>query len=380
MCLKLIKKIAGCCALLLYIFIVTSYVTANNIIEDTKEAYGLNDMIDMLEEYAESLDLETITNNLIKGEGLEITSVWDVFVSLLFKEVKLELKMFVKVFIVIILLSITKCLELEKNSLDKIINIVGFLTITSMILKNYIEVLVLFKGTISSMTKIIEIVSPVTLTLLIATGEIVTSGIIGPVIMFLTAVCGVIANYIVLPLLNITLVFKIISGISESINLDKLGSFVSKSAMWVVSIVFALVLGVLGLETSVSTSVDAVTIKTTQAAVSNLIPVVGKFVSDSAELVMGATEIIGKTVGTLGIIIIIVVLSIPAIKLFLIGMVYGLLEGVTESLMKESKTTKIIGAFSKQYTTLAGIMIGIGTTFIITLALVISLFGKAVSS
>ena len=143
--------------------------------------------------------------------------------------------------------------------------------------------------------------------------------------------------------------------------------------------VFALVLGVLGLESSVSTSVDAVTVKTTQAAVSNLIPVVGKFVSDSAELVMGASELIGKTIGTLGIIVIIVVLSLPAIKMLIISGIYSLLEGISDALIIDSKTTKIIGTFAKQYSSLAGIMIGIGSVFVITLALAISLLGKAVA-
>lgn len=381
MWLRKIKKIWICILLIGIFFVSNTMVFANNdVVTEIKEAYDLNGVIDLLENYTESIEIRDVANNLLKGEKINATSILDMFSSLLFKEIRIGITTFIRLLIVIVLIAIVKCLELGKGSLDKIVNLMTFLVTSTMILKNYIDVVEMFKNTISSLTKITEIVSPTVLALLIATGEVVTSGIIGPLIMFLTAMCGVMVSSIILPLINIMLVFKIISGISESINLERLGSFLNKFAMWTTSIVFALILGVLGLETSVSTSVDSVTVKTTQAAVSNLIPVVGKFVSDSAEIVMGASEIIGKTVGVLGIIAIIIALSVPALKMFALGIIYGALEGISEALIKENKTTKLIGAFSKQYNTLAGIMVGVGSVFIITLALAVSLFGKAVAS
>ncbi|MBR6641927.1 MAG: hypothetical protein IKL08_07030, partial [Clostridia bacterium] len=146
------------------------------------------------------------------------------------------------------------------------------------------------------------------------------------------------------------------------------------------SIAFTIVLGVLGLETSVSTSVDEITVKTTQAAISNLVPVVGKFVSDSTEIVMGASEVIGKAIGVIGILVIFIVLLLPALKILLIGGIYSLVEGISETLVKDNKITGIVGTFAKQYNKLAGIMIGVGVTFVITIAIAISLIGRAVGS
>ncbi|MBR6689328.1 MAG: stage III sporulation protein AE [Clostridia bacterium] len=381
MWLRIIKRICLGLVCICIILNLHSFVFAeDNIVEEVKNAYGLDDTIDILEEYVKEVDLSDMTNDLLKGEALDMSSLLDMFFNLIFKEIKIELRTLIRILVVIVLIAIIKCLELDKGSLENVINVISFLVITVIILKNYIDILDLFKNTISALTKVTEIVSPIILGLLIATGEILTSGIIGPAIMFLTSLCGLAVSYVVLPLLNIMLVFKIISSISESVNLDKLGEFSGKFAMWITSIMFALVLGVLGLESSVSTSVDAVTVKTTQAAVSNLIPVVGKFVSDSAEIVMGASEIIGKTIGAIGIIVIVITVATPILKLFIISLIYGVIEGIAVALMKECKTTKLIGAFSKQYSTLAGIMVGISCVFVITLALAISLFGKAVAS
>ncbi len=356
------------------------YANTNDAIEKGIETYGLNDMVNTLEQYVDEVNLDDVKEKLLKGNGLDMSNIFKIVGNTLFKEIKLELKTAVEILSVLVLIGIIKCLELEKGSLDKVVNILSFLILTSMILKNYISILTLFKDTIGSIINITEIISPVILGILIATGEVVTSGIIGPVIMFLTSLVGVAINYVVLPLLNISLVFRIISSVSDAVNLDKLGGFLSSSAMWITSIAFTIVLGVLGLETSVSTSVDEITVKTAQAAISNLVPVVGKFVSDSAEIVMGASEVIGKAVGVIGILVIFIVLLLPAIKILIIGGIYSLLEGISEMLVKDGKISGIVGTFAKQYNKLAGIMIGLGVTFVITIALAISLIGKAVGS
>ena len=379
---KKLKRIVLLTILLFDIFTTNFFVHANtsDAIQKEIENYKLNDVINTLEEYVEDVNLDEVKQDLLEGNGIEISNFFNTIINMLFKEIKLELKTAVEILMVLVLLGLIKCLELEKGSINKVINILSFLILTSIILKNYTNILTLFKNTITSITNITEIISPVILGILIATGEVVTSGIIGPVIMFLTSLVGVSISYIVLPLLNISLVFKIISSVSESVNLDKLGSFLSSSAVWIISIMFTIVLGVLGLETSVSTSVDEITVKTTQAAVSNLVPVVGKFVSDSTEIVMGATEVIGKAVGVIGMLVMFIVLLLPAIKILLIGAIYNFMSGISELMVKDSKTSGIIDMFAKQYNKLAGIMIGVGVTFIITIALAISLIGKAVGT
>ena len=379
---KKLKRIVLLTILLFDIFTINFFVHANtsDAIQKGIENYKLNDVINTLEEYVEDVNLDEVKQDLLEGNGIEISNFFNAIINMLFKEIKLELKTAVEILMVLVLLGLIKCLELEKGSINKVINILSFLILTSIILKNYTNILTLFKNTITSITNITEIISPVILGILIATGEVVTSGIIGPVIMFLTSLVGVSISYIVLPLLNISLVFKIISSVSESVNLDKLGSFLSSSAVWIISIMFTIVLGVLGLETSVSTSVDEITVKTTQAAVSNFVPVVGKFVSDSTEIVMGATEVIGKAVGVIGMLVMFIVLLLPAIKILLIGAIYNFMSGISELMVKDSKTSGIIDMFAKQYNKLAGIMIGVGVTFIITIALAISLIGKAVGT
>ena len=364
--------------LLLVIFMAKNIYATE--VEEVKENVKLDDVIYELENYSniEGIDIKDMAETLIQGEKLDYGVIGNLITDNLFREIEFTLKTGIVILIVIVIMAIVQSIELENSSsVSYITSLVGFLVIATLVLKNYIEMIAMFLEVVETLTKILEVVSPVMLSILIATGEITTSGIISPVILFLTTIVGVVITYVVTPLLTISLVFKILDSISVNIKLQKLGSFLGSASMWLISIIFALTLGVLELETSVSTSVDEVAVKTTQAAVSNLVPVVGKFVSDSLEIIMGASEIIGKAVGVIGIIVLIIVALLPIIKLVITNIIYSLLEGFSEALGADKKIVSIIEAFKNQYKYITGILIGVIVTFVIALGIIIKLLGNA---
>ena len=367
------------------IFIVSLFVLLltniyANQIDDVVQELDMDSLIDTLEGYTDNeIDIKAIADNLIAGDGVDYGVIGNFIFNKLFYEIRLGIKSTIAVLIVIILMAIVKGIELEKdNSITKITSLVGFLVIVTIILKSYFAIVKLFTDTVMLLTQIMEVVAPFMLTILIATGEITTSGIIGPALLFVTSLIGVLVTYIILPLLSTSLVFKIISNMAEGIKVDKLSKLFSGTAMWVLGISLTAFLGIMEIESSVTTSIDEVAVKTTQAAVSNLIPVVGKFVSDSLEVVMGASEIIGKAVGVIGIIVIVLVALIPIIKITIHGVMYFILAAISELLNTDNKITDLCEAMSKQYKTILGIMLGVMVTFIIGIGIVINLMGKVV--
>lgn len=344
------------------------------------EELNLNSLIDTLKEYTENeIDVDSMAEALITGKGIDYGVIGNFAINKVFYELRVGLKSCVSILIIVILMAIIKGLELEKdNAISKVASLVGFLVIVTIALKSYFLMLKVFTETVTLLTGIVEVVAPFMLGILIATGEVATSGIIGPVLLFLTSLVGVLVTHVIVPLLSISLVFKIISNMSDTIKLDKLAGLFSSTSMWIISIVFALFLGVMELESSLTTSIDAVAVKTTQAAVSNLVPVVGKFVSDSLEVVMGASEIIGKAVGVIGVAIIIITALVPIIKLIIYSLIYFVVSAVAELLNTDSKITELCTAISKQYKTMLGLMLGVMVTFIIGIGIVINLMGKVV--
>lgn len=349
----MIKKILSVLSVIVILITLTYSIYAVDI-DSVAEELDLNSLIDTLNEYTDDeLDLDSMTQDLLTGNGTDYGKIGNFILNKLFYEIRVGLKSVIAILIVVILMAIVKSLELEKDSsVSKVTSLVGFLVIVGIILKSYILIIQVFTETVLLLTQIMEVVSPFMLAILIATGEVTTSGIIGPVLLFVTSLVGTLVTYIILPLLTMSLVLKVISNMSEGVKVDKLSNLFSSSSMWIIGVVFALFLGVLELESSVTTSVDEVAVKTTQAAVSNLIPVVGKFVSDSLEVVMGASELIGKAVGTIGIIVIIVVALIPVIKLIIYSVLFFGLSAIAELLNADNKITNLCSMMSKQYKTM----------------------------
>lgn len=373
----MIKKI--CVIIISFMFLISSVYAID--LDSIREELDLNSLIDTLKEYtADEIDIASMTDNLITGKGVDYGVIGNFILNKVFYEIRLGLKNCVTILIVIILMAIVKSLELEKDStVSKVTSLVGFLLIVTIILKTYFVIVKLFTDTVMLLTQIVEVVAPFMLAVLIATGEVTTSGIIGPVLLFVTSLVGVVVTYVILPLLSISLVFKIISNMSDGIKIDRFSKMFSSTAMWIIGVVFALFLGVMELESSITTSIDSVTVKATQAAVSNVIPVVGKFVSDSLEVVMGASQIIGKTVGIIGIIVLVLVSLIPVIKIIIYSIMHFALSAICELLNTDNKITELCSAMSKQYKTLLGIMLGVMATFVIGIGIIINLMGKVVS-
>ena len=132
----------------------------------------------------------------------------------------------------------------------------------------------------------------------------------------------------------------------------------------------------LTLKGSVTTSVDTLAIKTTQAAVSNFVPVVGKFFSDSLETVVASTKIISKTGGILGIIVIIILALIPVIKISAIMLFYKILSALIEPICADKDISEYIGTFANVYQTILGILIGISILFVISIGIILNLSGS----
>jgi len=240
----------------------------------------------------------------------------------------------------------------------------------------YVDIIKDYTKTITILTSIMQTVTPFVMVVMIASGGIVSSNLIQPIILFIASLVGFLVNYLVIPFVTISIVMKIVSMMSKNIRLNKLGEIFSKSSLWITAVVFTMFLSVISVKGSITTSVDSAVVKTTQTAVSNFIPVVGKFVSDSLESIMGATEVIGKAAGIIGIIVMIIVSLVPIIQMLIIFISHKVLAALTETIIDNKNVIGIIDSFSETYKVLLGVLIGILALFIMSSGVLIKLIGS----
>lgn len=371
--LKKISIIGVCCFLL---FTTNIYATSEKI-QDGE----LDSLVQILDKYLDKeYNLDEVKEDLLTGKGINYGVIGNSILKIFTTEIYNTSKISISIFCIILLMAILKSMELEKDSsISKIAYIVSFLVIISLVLVNYKELLTLFKTSIDIQTKIVQVLAPFVMALLMATGSITSTGLIQPIILFLSSSVGIIINYVIIPLITVSLTFNIISSISDSVKLNKFAKLLTKISMYILGVVLAVILGVLGLESSIGTSLDSVTVKTTQAAVSGAVPVVGKFLSDSLEVIMGSAEVVGKVSGVIGILSLILISFTPIVKLFLIYIIFQILTAISETINTDEKVIKLFENISNIYLTMLGMLFAVSSTFIISIGIIMSLMGKVFS-
>ena len=230
---------------------------------------------------------------------------------------------------------------LENKSISKITYYVQYILIVTLIMSNFTEVIGIVRKTAEDLVGFINVLIPLLLTLMVYTGNIATSTLLQPIILF---ICNFIGNTIVnvlIPIVLIIVVFSIISKISNKIQLNKLSQFLKSGVVWFLGVSLTIFVGVVSLEGTLSSSVDGITAKTAKAAVSSVIPVVGKVLGDVVDSVLGCGVILKNAVGLVGVIVVLGICVMPIIKIGTLSIIYNLASAVIQPVADE-KIVKLL--------------------------------------
>lgn len=347
------------------------------IMETTKEKFDINQFIEDAKSYTgeflENTDLKQVLEQAIQG-NIDNKVIYGNILKLLGKEINLSIGTLVSILVIVVIHGILKSItdELENNNISQIIYFVQYILIVTLIMSNFTEMIKLVKETAEDLVGFINVLLPLLLTLMIYTGSITTSTILEPIILFAINLISNAIKNLLIPVVFIIVVFSIISKISEKVQIEKLSKFLRTGVVWVLGIVLTLFVGVVSLEGTLSSSVDGITAKTAKAAVSSVIPVVGKVLGDVVDSVLGCGVILKNAVGLVGVIVIIGICIIPIIKIGILSIIYSLSSALIQPIA-DTKIVKLLEEMGGVFKILLGILCAISVMLIIGITLVIKI-------
>ena len=312
--------------------------------------------------------------SLVSGNGVNYQNLSDIFISNLFKQIKSSATSVTTLFVIIVVMAILTNLQLDKDSdVVKISRLIIVMCVGAILLKNYIEIVQIFNNIIKILSNSMQVVAVFLTGILVASGKITSVGIIQPLLLFVASFICVVTQYIVVPFFTISIAINIISKISTDIKLDKMSGIFRKSSLCIFSSIIAVFVLILSMETTITKSIDGIYFKTTQNIVSDVVPVVGKFLSDSLDTVLGATELIGKAGGIIALIVTILIVSVPVIKIFVVFALYKILAALSEPINEDKILSEFINGFADVYKDMLGILIGITILFVMATGIIMSM-------
>ena len=353
-----------------------------DVTQNIAQSLNMDNFLDIFEEYVsenniEGIDINSLYNDMLSGNGIQYENILDSLVGNIFKEVKNSISSVTSIFIIVIIMAIVTSLEIDKDSdVVKITKLVIVISISALLLKNYLDIVTMFKNIVTILGYIMQIVSTFLLGILMATGKITSTGIVEPLLLFIANFICFATEYIIIPFFTISVAINIVSRISENIKMDNLSSMFRKSSLYIFTTIIGIFLFVLSMESSVTKSIDSMYFKTAQNMVSNFVPVVGKFLSDSLDTVLGATEAIGKVGGIVSLIATIIIVSIPIIKLILVIVLYNILIAISEPINEDKSIESFLKGFVGVYKDMLGILIGIMVLFVMSTGIILSIISS----
>ena len=359
--------------LFLLIFLLNNnliYAT-EEILNSQQEALGISDFISTSKKYTEdslsNLDIQDIFKSAITGR-IGNTNLFNNILNILGRETKTAVSNIGIIMIVIIIHSILVTISegLGNKSVSQIAYFVEYIIIITLVLNNFADIISMVKNAIIDLVGFSNSLIPLLITLMLTTGAIVSAGVVKPVLLILINFIGNFIIDFILPLVMIGTTLGIISKISNKV----LSKFLKSAGVWILGIIMTLFVTVLSLEGSITETVDGVTAKTAKAAVSTVIPVVGKILGDASDSVIGCAGILKNAVGLVGMIVIVGICITPIMKLSLLSLTYYIASCICQPIADE-KTIGLLDSIGDTFKILLAILFCISVMLIVGLTIVI---------
>ena len=349
----------------------------DDVINSQMDSFNISSFINEANKYSneilKDINIKDLLNDAIKGE-LNTNQLLKNIFPLLGNEIKDTLKVMGSILIIVLIHSVFKSISdnLNNKSVSQITYYVQYILIATVIMTNFSSIISMTKEAVGNMISFIQLLFPLLMALMLASGSVVSVNLIQPIILFIINLISNIFQSIIIPIVLVGTALAIVSKISDKIQIDKLSKFVKSSAVWVIGILLTIFVGVLSVEGTLGSSVDGITAKTAKAAVSSFIPVVGKVLGDAVDTVIGCSAILKNAIGIVGVIIVIAICITPILKLAVITIIYHLTAAICEPIA-DSKIVSLISQMADTFKILLAIVCSISVMLIIGITLVINI-------
>ena len=312
----------------------------------------------------DDIDLKIFMKDLIKGEK----NILDLFDKenikmLFFDELKGNIKVAMTILVLALLSSILKSLDnsFSSNAVSQITTYIVFITMVSLTLIGFKDVLEICNNTIDSTIGIMQVIMPILIALLALMGCPITSSVL-----------NVIFKKFIFVSISIAFAILVVNNISKHIKLKKLSSFIKQINLVCIGAMFTIYLGLVSIQGLYVTSVDNFTVKTAKFAIGNFIPVVGGFVSDSVDILLSSSQLIKGVFGGIGLIVLVGICLVPVTKIASIILVYKVSAIAVEPIGEDS-ISSFLNEVANLMMILLACIIAITIMFFVTLATLTSI-------
>jgi stage III sporulation protein AE len=259
----------------------------------------------------------------------------------------------------------------ERTSVSKIAYFVVYIVLIFIALNSFYLAVSYAKDAISMMSSFMIALIPLILGLMATFGSVISVSFFHPIIIFLINLSGVLVSNFIMPLLFISALLIIVSSLSENHKVTHLAELFRSVSIGVLGVFLTIFLGVLSVQGAASAIQDGVAMKTAKFVTGNFIPVVGRTFTDAADTVLSASLILKNAVGIVGLAIIIFIVLFPAIKIFVIALIYKFAAAILQPIADGPIITSL-NTISKYIVLILACLLAVSLMFFLAIVIIVT--------
>ncbi|MDD4495409.1 MAG: stage III sporulation protein AE [Eubacteriales bacterium] len=389
-------KIALALAIILLLSALPAIVHAQNDSFENKEESSVDDMNELIDEQSGSSGFESIEDGIgeYSGEGLnEIIEDYNTYsiikdlatgkldlnpksiiakiLNLILKELYLNVNIIAKFIIVAILSAIIKNLQTSfmSGGVSELAFYVSYIVMVSIMVASLGQVFKIGNEIIGSMVDFMYATAPVLVTLMVSNGNIISGSIMQPISLLVVETAASVFRTVFIPLTTMAAAVSIVNNISQNIKLSRLAELLKKICTWGIGLFLTVFAAIIAIQGSLGSVIDGIASKSLKFTISS-IPVIGKYMADAAETVLGCTLVLKNAASAAVMLGIVGMAIMPLLKLGAVIIMYKIAGAIIEPI-SDKRLTECIDDVAKAMATVFGIVTAVVIMFLITVTAIV---------
>ena len=180
---------------------------------------------------------------------------------------------------------------------------------------------------------------------------------------------GSLSSFVIVPLMSCYLGIGVVGSVMPLGTTARIGEGIKKAAIWLLSLILTLFIGVLSVQTCVNRAADSLGLKTVRFMIGSFIPVAGGALSESLGTLLGSMGLLKSSVGMFAVVAIAATVLPLVIEMLIWRLILFALDMVSEALGIDMKRDVLYAADSVM-AVLIGVLLFVAALFIISLGII----------
>lgn len=354
-------------SILLLLIVGSSYCAEEGDLDDEKDKLISEIDFTDIDEFLNSVEggsiLKKSFSTLIKefsdGKIIDIETFFNVIQSAIEDAIKDTLSIYLFIIAIMFFSSLSSCFVSDNllSGTKPVVETMSYAAVAAVAMTVAIDNVKDVTEVIANIGKFSEISFPILSALLVSLGGTVSAGLFQPIMIAFSGVVMKFINTVSIPLLSSIIVLQALGNLNKKMPLNKLTKTLKSFGEWSIGAIFSVFTIVVTGSGIIGSTTDTIAAKTLKASLSTYVPILGGYLSDGFDIILGSVLVVRNSLGVVALIVIATIVIIPTVRIAIISLLFKLCGGIGE-ILGEDGSAELLYGLGKNLNFLIGILLG----------------------